>query len=330
MLAGVQGVSEALQDLMRAMGVAAGGLSKTTFSDLVLGPHAETRPFVTFENIPLPIAIREAVFSAEHPLFELARRVLPHAGARGELFELVISACLAKVLPSTFKPLTPPINVPISSTNAGEIDFALSSPDGLLLIGEAKAYVVNNSPDAGINAFGDQLKTASSQLRRRLDALNAGRVLTDQTGAFGATSECARYGIGVPMHSYASAIWSKAPLSEVDAMHGDIAIIPFHQLLLMASLMADSKELQTYLEIRWAAIDSGLQILDEADLLLGFVGGIFESGAQVSDRCRPQTGRVLMLETASMNPTASILIQQPRSPQLWKTVFLTACQTNVD
>lgn len=327
LMAGSVALPDGPRALMREMSIDAGSLSNATFVDLVLGIHGEIAPYVSFDGNPFPVAIRQATLSPEHCLFELVRRSVPEEKDRSDLFEAVVSACLHETLPAVFTELAPPIQASIpNSDDPGEIDFALFSPDGPLIVGEAKAYLVTRRPDSVINSFGNQLNKASDQLRKRIDAIRSGATISASSGAPTSASGMRVIGIGVPMHSYATAIWNRESLQIIGALQKDIAIIPLHQLLLMASLMTDASDWCAYLDARFAMIDAGLQIFDEADLLVGYLGGTFGPVDDIPQRFGAKEKEVRFLPTFSADPQDAILVRPPRSTPLWRVMFWRICE----
>lgn len=148
-----------------------------------------------------------------------------------------------------------PVLIPIPETkNKGETDFIFRSSVHTF-IGECKAMAAVQAPRTVIHTFTDQVSKAATQLKLRMDAVRCGGGVTVDGLTWAAPSGNV-YGIAVPLDSYGGAVWNHECLPHGDVDHPDLAVIPFHQLLVFARAMKDADDLGAYIRFRSALFDS--------------------------------------------------------------------------
>lgn len=262
-------LTDAAEAFIRSISCPSGSLSNTPFSALAVTTDIEKFPYVSFESGCRPLAIREAQTGLEQAVFELARRRLPTEKARGDLFERVAARCIDQVCPEEFTERQPPLRVPIpGSKDPGEVDVAFTAEDGTLLLGECKAYFVNPRTSSVINAFAGDMRKAAGQLAKRAVAIKDGSTLLWGHGRSLPGRPSRVLSIGIPLHSYATAVWNNAALKEAEAVRQDLGIFPLHQLLIVMQSMRNAGDLAAYIDVRFRLQRSGTNIADECDMLI--------------------------------------------------------------
>ncbi|MGY1745285.1 hypothetical protein [Blastococcus sp. SYSU D00695] len=323
--------SEGLRRLLSGMSLPAGSLAGRDFPALMLGGTREVFPLVAYERGVFPASSRDATLAVERPFFELVRR-LQGDRARGDLYEEVVARSLRAVaagplsvpeLPLAIGPVAGDRNV----SDAGQTDVALvHGPDpGLVVVGEAKSHLVSTHAATVINAFTQEVGRAVDQLDLRLGRLAGGSTLVTGTGSFTPPTGASLHGIAVPLHAYASAVLDGAALDQVRGRRHDIAVIPLHQLVLVAQTVRDAGDLERYLVVRANAIRMGVIVWDEIDLLVNHLQGwdplTIETGLDLADRrTRPAlTGR-------SVDPALAVNQDRPTDREEWRALLLDACR----
>lgn len=79
------------------------------------------------------------------------------------------------------------------------------------------------------------------------------------------------FGIVVPLHSYAGAVWNYDCLPESGTDDQDLAVIPLHQLLLATRAMEIGSSLGTYIRFRQKLFDFRCDMYDELDIVATFI-----------------------------------------------------------
>lgn len=264
-------VSTRLRPLIEALAVEGASYHGWPFDKLIATLDIEAYPFMKIGTELAPIALREATYSVELALFNLARRELGRDKDRSDLFESVAKLCLREVLPPDIEAPLEPAFCPVPGTsNAGETDFILRDAFGSTFIGECKSMAAVPAPGTVIHAFTNDVGKAVKQVKTRIKAVKDGCTVT----VGGQTWDAPRgdvYGLVVPLHSYAGAVWNYDCLPESGADHRDIAVIPLHQLLLAARAMANGTELGTYIQFRQKLFDLRCDMHDELDILATFI-----------------------------------------------------------
>jgi hypothetical protein len=279
----VEGDSTAGQEAWRALPYSALGLASAlsseagsraneAFETLIFSTDMERRPLLMLKAGDPPLVLREGVASLEVAFMELLREELKEEKKRSDLYEAVLLRAAKQVAPPGLIVCDPPMEVATAgSPNRGEVDFAFSAPQNMLLIGEAKALFVVKDAGTVINAFADQVGKAVSQLSLRLQRLADGSALSTASGSIRVDSSTSLHGIAAPLHSYASAVWNRDSLSEVAADRADISVIPAHHLVMLLQTVSDIGDLRQYLQFRASLILANTQIWDEADLLVSYL-----------------------------------------------------------
>ncbi|WP_226761672.1 hypothetical protein [Arthrobacter sp. SO3] len=286
-----------------------------SFEELVDTLEIEGHPFVEVGGIIAPVAVREATYGVEFALLNLARSLLSDDKDRSDLFENAVIRALSHVLPSGIELPLAPVFIPIPETkNKGETDFIFRSPVHTF-IGECKAMAAVHATGTVIHTFTDQVSKAATQLKLRMDAVRCGGGVTVDGLTWAAPSSNV-YGLAVPLHSYGGAVWNHECLPHGAVDHPDLAVIPFHQLLVVARAMEDADDLGAYIRFRSALFDLKLELRDELDILAAY---IFSDAAKIKAMIEgaPEHGmRVIRAHGVELETAVSDVM--PTSAQAWR------------
>ena len=301
----------------------AGALAGKTCAALVLTLDYERYPFISFDNESLPISVKQIAFSLEQAFFEYARRVLSDGKARADLFELVIDRTLNRVLPNDIEVLSQPLAVAsLTTQDEGEVDFAVlgRGAASYIVFGEAKSCFPSSRVDVVVEAFGSDMRKAALQIRRRLAYFLAGSPFKTSSSAYTMQDEYELFGLVVPLHNYATAIYNKDTLNSVNADDAETSIIPIHQLVMVMQAMKNADELYSYLILRQKMIASRMRIMDEGDILVTHLSGngnrVLSSALESSLR-----SEVSALRGFSVDIETALRTQIPFSRADWRKKF---------
>lgn len=301
--------------LLKAISVKAGAFRHRSVVDLLSTVEIEAFPFVDYAGVVAPVALREASYIVELALFQAARTHLRTEKDRADLFEGTIRRALKKMLPQMDLPLGE-VTCPIpGSDNKGETDFIFHDRQSRTFVGECKAMSAVQRSEGVINAFTDQVGKAAKQLALRLGALEQGSALSVCGNMWVAPTD-ELYGIAVPLHAYGGAVWSYDCLPLVGAYGSCLAVIPAHQLMLVARAMENGQDFASYIQFRHQLFTNRVEIFDELDMLAAY---IFLEGKPIDDFLRTdiQVGsRVLRSYGAEVS--ALVAEQMPTSARAWR------------
>ncbi|HEX8081015.1 MAG TPA: hypothetical protein VF557_12455 [Jatrophihabitans sp.] len=312
----LEGLSEGARDLLSAASVHQGHLANiSNFADVFLSSEIENHPFIAIGGEPHLLGVREAAVGFEHVLFEIARSTLGEK-QRGDLLEAVVSRCIADLGPAELTRLHPPIAIEISKPHdPGEVDFAfVSSP--LAIIGECKARLVTKESSSVINAFSDQVGKAADQLRSRLFAFAHGsKLVSSQISSVSDIDSSAAIGLGITLHPYATAVWDRDALEEIDAFAADLLVMPIHQLIIWIHAMRSAEEIIDYADVRYRLLSAGAVVHDEIDFLAFFMhpqrGSLLASFEAIAE------GNRLIIRPLSVPTPWALQIKKPESAEAW-------------
>jgi hypothetical protein len=242
-----------------------------SFEVLVETLDIEAFPFATIDGHVAPVALREATYAVELALLNLARRVLADEKDRSDLFENAVKRSLGRVLPEGVEVPFAPVFVPIpNSKNKGETDFIVRGSARHTFVGECKAMAAVQTPRTVINSFSNDVSKAVKQLKLRMEAIKAGSDVK-VGGESWEAPDANVYGLAVPLHSYGGAVWNHECLPHGDADNPGLAVIPVHQLLVVARAMEDADDLGAYVRFRNDLFDLKLELRDELDILAAYI-----------------------------------------------------------
>lgn len=266
--------------LVEALTVHGDDYRSKSFKVLATTLDIEAYPFVHVGGIIAPVAVREATYGVELAVLNLARRLLLKDKDRSDLFENAVKRSLSKALPSGIELPHASIFIPIEGTkNEGETDFIFRDPTANTFIGECKAMAAVQVPGTVIHTFTEQAGKAATQLKLRMDAVRqGGTVIVDGRTWAAPTSNV--YGIAVSLHAYGGAVWNHECLPHGDVDHQDLAVIPVHQLLVVARAMESASDLGNYIRFRSALFDLKIELFDELDILAAY---IFSDASKIRD-----------------------------------------------
>ncbi|MFP3459783.1 hypothetical protein R5O87_02900 [Arthrobacter globiformis] len=267
----VPSISSFARPLIEALTVQGDEYRSKPFEGLTETLDIEAYPFVSVGGVIAPVALREATYGLELALLNLARRLLCDEKDRSDLFENAVKRSLSRVLPSGIDLPYAPVSIPIPKTkNKGETDFILRELSAHTFIGECKAMAAVQRSGTVIHSFSDDVGKAAKQLKLRMDAVKLGGEVRVDGLAWAAPTRNV-YGIAVPLHAYGGAIWNHECLPHGDIDHPDIAVIPVHQLLVVARAMEDAHDLGAYIRFRSALFGLKLELRDELDILAAYI-----------------------------------------------------------
>ncbi|MEV6842992.1 hypothetical protein [Actinoplanes sp. NPDC051411] len=254
---------------VRKVACAAGSLRNRSFVDLAVSTIPERFPYVQFDTGCRPLAFRESNCALEQSYFELVKRCVADSKTRGDLFERVASRCIQAVGPQDLVELKQPLRVPVpGSKNPREVDLAFSSQSDRLVLGECKAYYVATHSYSVVNAFEEDMKKAAEQLDTRVKAIDEGNALTSNGKPVGIYCRSNIIALGIPLHSYATAVWNADTLAAAEAVRPGLGIIPLHQLIIVVQSMRNIDELSRYIDQRYRLQASRVNVADECDMLI--------------------------------------------------------------
>jgi hypothetical protein len=311
-------LSTAADRLVGHFCIEAGALSGTPFPNLALGTAIEKHPFVRFPSGPAPLALRDSLTSLEQAFFEYSRRELGDEKVRGDLFERVTSRCIKAVIPEDFIELSPPLNIPIpNSRDEGEVDLAFKSQDGMLLLGECKAYFFTSGTETITNAFEDQMKKAVKQLTKRVNAIQKGVPLHSARRPLSDSRNSLTAALGIPLHPYGAAVWNSDALREVDGIRSYLAIVPLHQLIIVMQTIRDSADLRDYLTLRHQIQSANTVVADEIDMLILHLNQFGRASIQRKIRSVQADERPFLLP-CRFTAECAALKEIPRNRNAWR------------
>lgn len=317
----VANLSVGCRRLLESLVLAPGSLAGQPFKRLAFDRLIETHPLVAYAEAAVPLGYREALIGLEQAFFEMTRRLLNDEKDRADLFERITSRCLKELGPADLLELKPPVHVRVSKKDPGEVDFAMRGPRHVIL-GECKAYLVTSGSDAVINSFPRQMGKAVKQLNDRAAAFAAGSPLTAAGTSVSKASVHAALKLAVPLHPYAGAVWNSDCLAEIpDGTSADIAIIPIHQLVILARALGSTAELSDYFAHRHLLRSRGVQCQDESDYLVGFLNPARTHMVRAILRLASQK-KVHQYVAPCFVPTdAAIHLPAPSSSSEWRRQF---------
>ncbi|SHG20412.1 hypothetical protein SAMN05443575_1667 [Jatrophihabitans endophyticus] len=293
--------------------VAAPRLPGRTFETLIHDHRMDSFPLVLVQGRPVPAAQRECLLGLDTAF--VSALVGRHPDVGGDVFERIVSRCLAQVLGDA-RELPGPLAVRLSATDGGQVDLAVCD-DEVLLLGECKAYSTQRAPHTAVNAFTDTAGSVVRQLAKRLDGARSGTPLATGCGSVSPADWADLYGVGVVLTTSGGAVWDANVVRPILSNRPDTAIIPLHQLLTVAAAFPSATDLVDYLRFRDQVLSLGPVLKDEVDLFMLYRSPIRDPIMSCLRRPAPGVAHVLAPFRVT-DPSVAMDEPRPSDPDTWR------------
>lgn len=238
------------------------------FERLIMSRQPELQPFIQLSGAGgttqfWPAHLRTASQGLELAVFE-ALGALGHD--KGLVYESTVRELLRRWLPWKAEVLRGASVISGGGRNELETDVVVATGQTVNWLADAKCYAPAREP--GASAFDPRYRKGAQQVHKRQEALKRGERLTLK-GEPESPQFSGRHAEGalVTAHSCGASVWNRDLLAE-NEVPPTVAMIPLHQLVLVASLMRCKDDFMHYWRLRGDFIGTGAHLDDEHEVLL--------------------------------------------------------------